>query len=436
VSFNHLFQQGLLELCLALEEPLFLQQHLPGVKPAAVAAFKSRLAGWPVGRPSSAEEARKQAREVVHAAYRDGIPVRSRLVCVLVLEFAAGACNGIDDYSAFLPPALTQPPRPGRVGVGMEVTAVADGIEVARVYKKGPAEEADVQEGDRVLRVAGQPVAHLHPETVAERLRGLPGTTVEVEFERPADDQSMVLRRPVKLTRRAVAMPSVDYRTEYLHGGLLAGYIRISYFGEWTLQEVKEAVAELSKPGGELKGLILDLRGNPGGLFHPAVTIAEMFLTEGVIVIGQSPYKEYNRPFKVETSGPLLMPLVVLVDGETASAAEVLAGALKEGRQGRLPTKVLGLTTYGKGAIQRLISIEKLLDRPAAIRLTVAKLFSPSNQPYTGRGVTPTHPTPLRGFQLLREALKELSALIAEQGPGPMPPMPRQAEMGDAEVVS
>ena len=152
---------------------------------------------------------------------------------------------------------------------------------------------------------------------------------------------------------------------------------------------MREAIASLT--AASVKGFILDLRGNPGGLFKAAVSVAELFLTDGVIVIGQSPFTEYNRSFKVETSGPVQaqLPLVVLIDAETASAAEVLAGALKECRPGRVPTMVMGQTSYGKGSIQCVIPMEKTAFlRNPGIRLTVAKLFSPSNQPYTGRGVS------------------------------------------------
>jgi carboxyl-terminal processing protease len=143
--------------------------------------------------------------------------------------------------------------------------------------------------------------------------------------------------------------------------------------------------------------------------------VSELFLPDGVIVISQSPFKEFNRTYKVETTNPYQFPIVVLIDGETASAAEVLAGALKEGRAGKVPTLVMGQPSYGKGSIQCVIPLEKSpLDNPTAIRLTVAKLFSPSNQPYTGRGVSPHEPTDLTGDALLEEARKELLRLITK----------------------
>jgi carboxyl-terminal processing protease len=190
-----------------------------------------------------------------------------------------------------------------------------------------------------------------------------------------------------------------------------AGYLRISYFSEGTLAAVQEALAEAIT--NKHLGLVIDLRGNPGGLFTAAVSVAELLLPDGVIVISQSPFKEFNRTYKVETANPYQFPVVVLIDGETASAAEVLAGALKESRAGRVATLVMGQSSYGKGSIQCVIPMENSpLENPTAIRLTVAKLFSPSNQPYTGRGVSPHEPTDLSGDALLEEARKELIKLI------------------------
>jgi carboxyl-terminal processing protease len=423
-----LFHQGLQELSFALQEPSFLRQHLPNARPAAVKAFLTRLASWPVRKMTKRYEAREQVRAVIRSALREGLPVRPRTACVFALEFAAGACNTLDDYSSLLTPgnlALVQaPPRETRVGVGLELGAAEGGVQVTRVYPNGPAAEAGLKKNDRLLRIgaAGKPLGNL-PEAAAEKLRGKPGSSVEVEVQSADPMQG---RRTVKLVRRAVTVPSVEFELVNLDPATTAGYLRINYFSDSTVQDIREAIAGLSaeRPPVDLKGLIIDLRGNPGGLFKAAVSVAELFLTEGVIVISQSPYPEYNGPFKVETSGPFQFPVVVLIDSETASAAEVLAGALKEGRPDRAPTTVLGQTSYGKGSIQCIFPLEKSpLDRPTGVRLTIAKLFSPSNQPYTGRGVVPHKSSRLQGDKLLTEAHKELLRLI-EQPPTMSPKMP------------
>lgn len=186
--------------------------------------------------------------------------------------------------------------------------------------------------------------------------------------------------------------PSVHYEmlTENLsttpgEGPMYAGLITVTQFQESTTQEVREAVFELTSRNA--RGLILDLRGNPGGLFKSAVQVAELFVGEGVIVYSQGQIKEYNHSFEARGGHVCPLPVVVLVDGDTASSAEVLVGALKD--LGR--ARVVGQQTFGKGSIQTVIPLDRPpLDKtPGAIRLTVARLLSPARQPYTGRGVTP-----------------------------------------------
>jgi carboxyl-terminal processing protease len=404
-----LFQQGLHELRLALDDPGFRKHHLPGVKPAAINAFKNRLASWPERRIATRAEARDQVSLVLRSARRDGIALRPKQACAFALEFAAGACNALDDYSSFLTPgnlATAQTGIRGKVGVGVELGAGEGGVQVARIYPQGPAQEAGLKKTDRLLRIAGKAVANL--DAAAERLLGEPGSTVEIEVLSAGEPDRN--KRIIKLVRRAVTVPSVELEPIDLGQSVIAGYLRISYFSDSTMQDIKDRLVEARQMSSTApKGLIIDLRGNPGGLFKSAVNVAEMFLTEGVIVISQSPFKEYNGAFKVESSGPFQFPVVVLIDGETASAAEVLAGAL----QGRPNTRVMGQTSYGKGSIQCVIPLEKVpFDRPAGIRLTVAKLFSPTNQPYTGRGVIPAEATTVQGEALLDEAKKELRLML------------------------
>jgi carboxyl-terminal processing protease len=138
-----------------------------------------------------------------------------------------------------------------------------------------------------------------------------------------------------------------------------------------------------------MQALILDLRGNPGGSFPAGVKVAELFLNEGVIVYKQGRVKEETH--KAHNPDAFTMPVVVLVDGETASAAEVVAGALKENNRARL----VGQTTFGKGSIQTMIQFDKV---PAGMRITVAHFLSPTNQPYHGQGVAPHRVVDLAGF--------------------------------------
>jgi len=305
------------------------------------------------------------------------------------------------------------------VGVGLEVGVEKGVLVVTRLTAKAPAVETGLKVKDRVVRVGAVAVADLPAEDVARQLRGDPGSKIEVEVVRDGE------KRTFTLVRRAVLTPSVTWKRDVLHDGSPVGYIRIYHFDAATARDVKAALKELTRPADGVKGLILDLRGNPGGLFRSALSVLELFLSEGVAAIGESPFEEYHGPFRIESRDAVQLPLVVLVDSETASSAEVLAGALKETRSTRAPTRLVGQTTYGKGSVQALIPLNRAAVQPTGLRLTVARLFSPTNQPYTGRGITPDLLSDKEDEELLAEARVELHRLV-HPGMGPssmvMPP--------------
>jgi carboxyl-terminal processing protease len=403
-----LFEEGRKELLMALDDPAFRRHHLPDARPAAIETFKGHLAFWAAPPLPTVIEARAEIKKVISAAARAGIPMKPATSAAFVLEFVAGACNGLDEYSLFLTPghlAFVQAMLKGKISsTGIEVGLRDDRVVIVAIHPRSPAAEADLVRGDRLLRVNG--VAVTDPDTAAQVMRGAAGSSVEVEVERP--DGGKVV---IKLVRRPTHLPSVEYAREWLEDGSLILRLRINYFTETTLQEVKDALAATSM-GDPFKGILLDLRGNPGGLFEAAVAVSELFLSGGTIVISRSPHKKYDRPFKVEHPGPVQVPMVVLIDAESASAAEVLAGALKETRA-RAVTRLIGQPTFGKGSIQCPFAFDKPPMEPApVIRLTVAKLFSPSDQPYTGKGVSPDVTSLLECEMLLDEARKLLMDLI------------------------
>jgi len=419
-TMTALFQHGLAELRNALDEPAFRRNHFPDVKDSALNAFKARLAAWPLTRVATRAEAKEQAMAIARAAAREGVPLRGGAAAALILEFAAGACNALDEHSLFVTPGqlgLLQAALRGKlVSVGLEL-GIQDGkLVVSQLAPTGSAVEKGLMRGDLVLKIAGASVEELLAEAAAEKLRGDADTTVKVTLVRAGTTFE------VELTRRAAPLPSVEVEFNSIPDDM-AYYVhlRINYFSEKTLDLVKEALAKASLNGETLKGVILDLRGNPGGLFDSAVSVAELFLPEGVIVIGSSPFKKYNRTFKVESAGPYQMPLVVLIDADSASAAEILAGAIKETRGPLKMALLVGQTTYGKGSIQCFIPLDKTaLDR-AALKLTVAKLFSPGSLPYTGQGVSPDVPLAFTDpTAVLLEGRKQLLALIKQRA-GMMP---------------
>jgi carboxyl-terminal processing protease len=159
------------------------------------------------------------------------------------------------------------------------------------------------------------------------------------------------------------------------------GYLQLAGFQQTTLQEVDDAILRLKAEG--MKVLIVDLRGNAGGLFQVSVQVIERFLAEGVIVSARSQVRVHQKTYLAQGGASAWdFPLIVLVDGDTASAAEVVAGALKENHRATL----VGQTTFGKGTLQ---TVWELKAAPAGLRVTLAKFISPAGNPYSGRGVTP-----------------------------------------------
>jgi carboxyl-terminal processing protease len=426
VHLTALFQRGVQELLLGLDETIFVQEQFAGTPPEVLADFRNSLSRLSERKVASRGEAREQVLAVVRAAQLAGFVPRPSLTVVVALEFASGACNALDEYTLFLTPGGytdAQAALRGRlVSVGLDLAVVDQHLEITRVYPRGPAREAGLQRHDRVLRVDRQPVENLPAEAVAERLRGEAGTPVEVEVLSPGAG----VPRVVKLTRRAVVVPSVEYDLQAAMSDVgepvPVGLLRISHFQESTVQEVKEALASLQTDG--IRALVLDLRGNPGGLFKAAVQVAELFLGEGVIVITRSQFPEYNRPYRADGGNPLALPMAVLIDGDTASAAEVLAGALKENRRATL----VGQTTFGKGSIQCVIPLDRPpLDKlPGGIRITVARFYSPARHPYAGAGVSPDVPFAAEGDPVVIEARRLLLGMLKPMPPprSAVPPMP------------
>jgi carboxyl-terminal processing protease len=394
-DLNSLFQQGVQELRYDLEEDVFLREYLPDARPAALNRFKAQLDDWRKHGVATRSEAHEEVRGLLQAARQSGIDVTPKFATAVALEFASGACNGLDEYSLFLTPGYytdVQASLQGkRVGVGVDLAFAMDmRIEISRIYPKSPALDAGLHEHDRIVSVGGLRVDNQLPEFVADMLRGEAGSSVDVEVQSPGEMASRVVSVP----RRAVNLPSVmDPRLLMIQTADMettpVGLIQINHFNESTVQDVQECLALLQTKGA--RALIIDLRGNPGGTFKAGVQTAELFLNEGVIVYSESPLDDYNKPFEVKSKNPVTLPVVVLVDRDTASAAEVVAGALKDNRPGN--TLIVGQTTYGKGSIQGVIPLDKapLEKSPGGIRLTVARLYAPGKErfPYTGRGVTP-----------------------------------------------
>ncbi len=381
LNAGRLFRKGLEEFTYALGDSYFCRQHVPTDRHHKIADFRTLLRKtWGEFKPATRKEASKQICEIALAAET----YLGLNATVVVMEFTCGACYSLDDYTVYLTPAqlreLCTTLRGSLVGVGVALTIQDGKVTIAQVDLGSPAARAALAMGDQVLSVDKKSVGMLSLDAVATLLEGAPGSMVELEVLSP-----MMGMRMVTLRREPMLLPSV-VDTKIMSGSI--GYLKLVAFHENTLKEMDDAVANLTASG--MKALILDLRGNGGGLFETAVEVARRFVSSGVIATKHQLDEKSNIVATVcEAKNPnaLTIPLVVLIDGETASSAEVLAGALKELNRATL----IGEPTYGKGCTQFLLKLPDFKGGlPAGgMRLTVAKVFSPKGLPYTGRGVLP-----------------------------------------------
>jgi carboxyl-terminal processing protease len=304
-----------------------------------------------------------------------------------------------DRYSAYVTPAENtriQAAAEGEFGgIGVVVSSKDGGVVVVEVDPDGPAGRAGVQPGDLVTRVDGEDVTSLPLEQVVDRIRGKIGTNVRVGFHRPDSGEDLEL----DLKRARISIPNVT--SEMLRTNI--GYIRLRTFDRDCASEIRRALGELKSQG--MTGLIIDLRGNPGGLKVQAVEIADYFLSGSLIlsVRSRGASTEIDRAHRATLVDPAL-PIVCLVDENSASASEILAGSLQA--NGR--AVVVGVRTRGKGAVTRLVELED----KSALNLTVEHYELAGGKVVEGTGIEPDEvvgalPRPPGGPPGAREAWRD-----------------------------
>ncbi len=260
-------------------------------------------------------------------------------------------------------------------GIGIEIETRKGSLVVTSPIPGGPGAKAGIQEGDEILTIDGKLVGHgVASDRVVDRLRGKPRTHVKVGLLRPASGRHIDL----DLVREVVKIVSVR-GVRVLDGS--TGYIQIREFSDHTAEQFDDALNDLLARG--IDGLVIDLRNNPGGLVDAAVEVAEPFFRKGSLIV----YTQGRRPadrenYYSETEGePLKIPVAVLVNGESASAAEIVAGALKDAGK----AVIVGERSYGKGSVQTIFKLKN----GEGLRLTTAHYFTPSGVMINGRGVSP-----------------------------------------------
>lgn len=258
-------------------------------------------------------------------------------------------------------------------GVGIEVGLRDDQLTVIAPIDDTPAARAGVQPGDRIVAIDGTPTNNLSLQEAVDLMRGDTGTDIELTLLR-GDEQET---REVTLTRESIQSESVSSRL--LEPGY--GYLRISQFQSRTGDQTRSALNTLSESG-PLNGLVLDLRNNPGGVLSSAVDVADQFLSSGLVVYtkGRLPDDDMRFTAHSQTTSPDL-PLVVLINGGSASAAEIVAGALQDQSRGVL----MGTRSFGKGSVQQVMP----LGNGDGLKLTTARYYTPSGRSIQAEGITP-----------------------------------------------
>jgi carboxyl-terminal processing protease len=324
-------------------------------------------------------------------------------------ELMYGAIKGmletLDPHSAFMPPNMykeMQEETKGRFeGLGIEITIKEGILMVVSPIEDTPAFKAGILAGDQILKIDGDSTKNLTLMDSVKRLRGPKGTKVTITIMR----EGFVKPRDFTLTRDVIPVRSV--RHELLEKQY--GYIRLSQFQEKTegeLDKTLKALEEESK--GSMKGLVLDLRNNPGGLLDQAVKVADRFIESGLIVSMEGRREDQKMKFFAHSQGTIARyPLIVLVNGGSASASEIVAGAIQDHGRGIL----VGTQTFGKGSVQTIFPLKD----GSGLRLTTARYFTPNGRSIQAKGIIPDI--------LVKPALSE------EEKVTPLPKQPMEKDL-------
>lgn len=291
----------------------------------------------------------------------------------------SGMLSNLDPHSAYLPPedfAEMQEHTTGEFGgLGMEVGMEDGFVKVISPIDDTPAQKAGVKAGDLVIRLGNEPVKGKTLGEAVKIMRGKPGTKLELTIIRQGEDAPL----KIVITRAVIKVKSVKQRM--LKDNI--GYLRISQFQIRTGRDLVNGLAKLEKEnGGPLNGLVLDLRNNPGGVLTAAVQVSDAFLNKGLIVYTEGRIKNSQMRFESE-AGDVMQgkPIVVLINEGSASASEIVAGALQDQKR----ALIAGRTSFGKGSVQTLLQ----LNNGAAIKVTTARYFTPLGRSIQAEGIKP-----------------------------------------------
>ncbi|MFN9720676.1 MAG: S41 family peptidase [Planctomycetota bacterium] len=381
-SYDARVRRALRNLTIALDNSAFVNGLGISADSFALDGFRNTLARLAdAGQIRNYQEARSVLNNVMAAASR----VSGLTPSVVGFEFANASIDTLDKFSGLEP---TDPSdRNGAelsgqksaaleeeiVGVGVEVREHADGLLVVKPLRGGPAAEAGVETGDIILSINGRGIGGMKMASSVDLMKGTSGSQMKVRIYREGRGE-----RDFMMTRRKVRVWTVN--DAKLLSGTNVGYFSLSRFSQSSTAEIDQALNDLHNKG--MKSLVIDLRGNPGGLLTTCIEVSDRFLACGTIVSTKGRLSGDNMVEQATYAKTWNVPLVVLVDGDSASASEIFAAAIQENERG----VVVGTKSYGKGSVQTHFPLNSI---SGDLRLTTALFYSPSGRPMADKGVTP-----------------------------------------------
>jgi carboxyl-terminal processing protease len=403
-NWQDLLERGTNDFDVALGEKAFLERNVPQANRAKAAAFARQLRSILATRAVRDRQETRDAAAFAASLAADRLGMSPTAV---VLEYLCGATNSLDQYSAFLTPdqlsEVYSQIDGNFVGLGVELKTQNNILLIVRVISGSPAEEAGIHDGDRIVVVDGKQVSSMSTDLAANLLQGEEGSSVTLVV---AGNDGREHQYTVR--RRRVEVPSVD-QVAMIDRQRGIGYFRITSFQKTTVRELDAALWKLHRDG--MQRLIIDVRNNPGGLLPAAVDVSDRFIDRGVIVSTHGRSAQEDATFTARETGKWKMPLVVIVDQDSASAAEIFSGAIHDLHRGT----IVGVRSYGKGSVQGIFPLD---GTTAGIRLTTAKFYSPTGKPYSHVGVTPDREVrqvakPIDGKAPATDAMLEAALEIA-----------------------
>ena len=377
VSATNFIAHGTESLYFGLNNEKFLQRNLPYGDSARISQVRRTLREQYWNKTANgADGARRIVVELCDLTQRElNLPPSA-----VVMEFVFGGCNSLDDYSSYLTPGklgdLYNNIDGEFVGIGIEMKAeTGKGLLLVNVLPDSPAAEGGALAGDFIVAIDGRDCRKLSTEEAATLLQGQPNSRVRLTLADPTTSEE----RPATLIRRAVTVKSIPV-AKIIDQSNHIGYIRMTGFQKNTVKELDAAMLKLKREG--MQALIWDVRGNPGGLLNAAVEVLDRFMGHGIIVSTRGRVQDQNTIYSAHADATdWTGPLVLLVDGDSASASEIVAGAVHDHHRGT----IVGRKTYGKWSVQSILPGHA----ESGFRLTTAKFYSPNGSTYGKVGIQP-----------------------------------------------